>query len=161
MNKDEEKKLKWYKEIYNKPTLWYKLPSEYIDYQDQNFWKVFNFIVERLHIKLEEAYEQIDAVNNLSQIPLEYRTKELCLLTLVSYPTTTLKYIPNEFKTEEICQIAFLANPKNNFKYIPDKFKTEEMCAEAVSANPKNYKFIPEIYRKKYMPKYLKTTQHK
>lgn len=117
----KKKKLKWYKGIYNKPTLWYKLPSEYIDYQDPNFWKVFNYIVERLHIKLEEAYEQIDAVNSLSQIPLEYRTKELCLLTLVSYPTTTLKYIPNEFKTEEMCIEAFNANKKiiNSYqKYI-------------------------------------------
>lgn len=117
----KKKKLKWYKGIYNKPTLWYKLPSEYIDYQDPNFWKVFNFIVERLHIKLEEAYEQIDAVNSLSQIPLEYRTKELCLLTLVSYPTTTLKYIPNEFKTEEMCIEAFNTNKKiiNSYqKYI-------------------------------------------
>lgn len=117
----KKKKLKWYKGIYNKPTLWYKLPSEYIDYQDPNFWKVFNFIVERLHIKLEEAYEQIDAVNSLSQIPLEYRTKELCLLTLVSYPTTTLKYIPNEFKTEEMCIESFNANKKiiNSYqKYI-------------------------------------------
>ena len=97
------------------------MPSEYIDYQDPNFWKVFNYIVERLHIKLEEAYEQIDAVNSLSQIPLEYRTKELCLLTLVSYPTTTLKYIPNEFKTEEMCIEAFNANKKiiNSYqKYI-------------------------------------------
>ena len=117
----KKKKLKWYKGIYNKPTLWYKLPSEYIDYQDPNFWKVFNYIVERLHIKLEEAYEQIDAVNSLSQIPLEYRTKELCLLTLVSYPTTTLKYIPNEFKTEEMCIESFNANKKiiNSYqKYI-------------------------------------------
>lgn len=151
MNKYEEEKLNWYREIFNKPTLWYKLPSEYIDYQDSNFWKVFYFVIERLNIDLKTAYEQIDAINNLSKIPLEYREKNLCLLAFTANPATTLKYIPDEFKTEEICQIAFLANPKSNFKYIPDTFKTEEMCIEAFNANPKNYKFIPEIYRKKYM----------
>lgn len=124
------------------------MPNEYIDYQDPNFWQLFNFIVERLRIDLKEAYEQPDAINNLSQIPLEYRIKELCLLALATNPSTILKYIPDEIKTEEICQIAFIANLKSNFKYIPDKFKTEEMCEEAFNANPKNYKFIPAIYRK-------------
>ena len=161
MNKYEFNKLKWYQEIYNKPTLWYQMPDEYIDYKDSNFWKVFNFVIKRLNINVKDAYEQIEAINNIAQIPLEYRTQELCFIALSAHPSTTLKYIPDEFKNYEICQIAFLANPKSNFKYIPDKFKTEEMCAEEVSANPKNYKFIPEIYRKKYMPKYLKTTQHK
>lgn len=131
------------------------MPNEYIDYQDPNFWQLFNFIVERLRIDLKEAYEQLDAINNLSQIPLEYRIKELCLLALAINPSTTLKYIPDEIKTEEICQIAFIANLKSNFKYILDKFKTEEMCEEAFNANPKNYKFIPAIYRKMYMQEFI------
>lgn len=131
------------------------MPNEYIDYQDPNFWQLFNFIVERLRIDLKEAYEQLDAINNLSQIPLEYRIKELCLLALATNPSTTLKYIPDEIKTEEICQIVFIANLKSNFKYIPDKFKTEEMCEEAFNANPKNYKFIPAIYRKMYMQEFI------
>ena len=157
MNNYQKNKIKWYHEINNKPTLWYKMPNEYIDYQDPNFWKLFNFIIEKLKIDLKEAYEQIDAINNLSLIPLEYRAEELCIFALARHPSTTLKYIPDEFKTDEICQIAFLANPKSNFKYIPDKYKNEEMCVAAVRANPKNYKFIPEIYLKKICKKTYKT----
>ena len=155
MNNYQKEKINWYQEINNKPTLWYKMPNEYIDYQDPNFWKLFHFIIERLKIDLKEAYEQIDAINNLFQIPLEYRTKELCIFALVTHPSTTLKYIPNEIKTKEMCEFAFNANPKSNFKYIPDAFKTDEMCQEAFNVNPKNYKFIPEMYRKKEMQKYM------
>lgn len=150
------KKKDWYQKIYDKPTLWYQIPKEFIDLSDKKFWKLFIFVINRLRIDYKEALITIDSHNHLSEIPEEYRTLDLCLLALSTHPSTALKYIPDKLKTQEMCQIAFLANPKSNFKYIPDKFKTEDMCIEAFNANPKNYKFIPEIYRKKHMQEVMK-----
>ena len=147
MNNYEEEKALWYNKIHNKPTLWYQMPGEYIDYNDANFWNLFSFVIQRLRMDYEEALIMIDAQNHLSEIPEEYRSLELCLLALSTHPATTLKYIPEHLKTKEMCEMAFLANPKSNFKYIPDKFKTETMCIEAYKANHKNYQFIPEIYQ--------------
>lgn len=147
MNNYEEEKALWYNKIHNKPTLWYQMPGEYIDYNDANFWNLFSFVIQRLRMDYEEALIMIDAQNHLSEIPEEYRSLELCLLALSTHPATTLKYIPEHLKTKEMCEIAFLANPKSNFKYIPDKFKTETMCIQAYKANHKNYQFIPEIYQ--------------
>ena len=147
MNNYEEEKVLWYNKIHNKPTLWYQMPGEYIDYNDANFWNLFSFVIQRLRMDYEEALIMIDAQNHLSEIPEEYRSLELCLLALSTHPATTLKYIPEHLKTKEMCEMAFLANPKSNFKYIPDKFKTETMCIEAYKANHKNYQFIPEIYQ--------------
>ena len=147
MNNYEEEKALWYNKIHNKPTLWYQMPGEYIDYNDANFWNLFSFVIQRLRMDYEEALIMIDAQNHLSEIPEEYRSIELCLLALSTHPATTLKYIPEHLKTKEMCEMAFLANPKSNFKYIPDKFKTETMCIEAYKANHKNYQFIPEIYQ--------------
>lgn len=147
MNNYEEEKALWYNKIHNKPTLWYQMPGEYIDYNDANFWNLFSFVIQRLRMDYEEALIMIDAQNHLSEIPEEYRSIELCLLALSTHPATTLKYIPEHLKTKEMCEIAFLANPKSNFKYIPDKFKTETMCIQAYKANHKNYQFIPEIYQ--------------
>ena len=147
MNNYEKEKILWYNQIYDKPTLWYQMPNEYIDYNDANFWKLFSFVIQRLRLNYEETLITIDAQNHLSEIPEEYRSLELCLLALSYHPATTLKYIPEHLKTKEMCEIAFLANPKSNFKYIPDKFKTETMCVEAYKANPKNVRFIPKIYQ--------------
>ena len=147
MNNYEKEKVLWYNQIYDKPTLWYQMPNEYIDYNDANFWKLFSFVIQRLRLNYEETLITIDAQNHLSEIPEEYRSLDLCLLALSYHPATTLKYIPEHLKTKEMCEIAFLANPKSNFKYIPDKFKTETMCVEAYKANHKNARFIPEIYQ--------------
>ncbi len=147
MNNYEKEKAEWYNEIYNKPTLWYQMPSEYIDYEDANFWDLFSFVIQKLRIDYEEALIMIDAQNHLSEISKEYRSLELCLLALSTHPSTTLKYIPETLKTREMCEIAFSANPKSNFKYIPDKFKSETMCIEAYNANHKNARFIPKIYQ--------------
>ncbi len=144
----KNEKLKYYQEVYNKPTLWYKIKEEYIDYKDENFWKLFNFVIQRLKMNYEEELMNINAPSHISEIPIHYRTLELCLLTITLKPQTALKYIPDEIKTKEMCEIAFYANPKSNFKYIPDKFKTEKMCEEALIANPKNIHFIPNTYLK-------------
>ena len=34
MNNYEKEKILWYNQIYDKPTLWYQMPNEYIDYNE-------------------------------------------------------------------------------------------------------------------------------
>ena len=113
------------------------MPNEYIDYQDTNFWQLFNFIVERLHIDLKEAYEQLDAINNLSQIPLEYRIKELCLLALATNPSTTLKYIPDEIKTKKSVKYLLLQTLKVTLNIFQINLKQRKCVKKHLMPIPK------------------------
>ena len=161
MDNYEKEKNKWYRQIYDKPTLWYQLPDEYIDLSDENFWKMLNFVIKHLRLDYSETLKMINAPRYISQIPIKYRTYEICLIAIIENPSTSLKYIPDEIKTEEMCNLAFKSNPKSNFKYIPDKFKTMEMCEEAIQANHKNYRFIPEKIKTLEITTYIPKKHHK
>ena len=110
---------------------------------------------------------------NLSQIPLEKRSKELCYLAM-NIDANNIKYVPDRFKTQEMC-IKAVSKDVNNIRYVPtelqvqemwnlvvlkdvsniidvpEKFLTQEMCNLVMSKNINNIIYIPVQYQKQEM----------
>jgi Domain of unknown function (DUF4116) len=79
---------------------------------------------------------------NLTQIPEELRTPEICKLA-VSQEGWTLGSVPKQLRTPEICKLA-VSQEGRALNAVPFNIRTPELCKLAVSQNGRALLFVPE-----------------
>ncbi len=100
----------------------------------------------------------------LEEIPVDYRTKEVCKVAVMKNGSSIkdvpaefrkdfyldavmsgrgLSNIPEEDRTDRICTIAVDKNPQE-FRYVPVDKRSYTLCMIAVDKNAENFEYVPE-----------------
>lgn len=94
----------------------------------------------------EEYLEMVKgAPNRLNEVPVEFRTEEMCRIAVTEGRGMNLQYVPDEVCTEEMCLAAVNQHGKN-LEYVPERFRTEEIYTVAVKSYPRMLKEVPKEY---------------
>jgi len=83
------------------------------------------------------------SATSLELIPVELRTKEICLLSVTKASTAAvLKFVPKELRDVKLCEIAVRGRGEN-LKFVPAKLKLQNICQLAVKKDPRSIQFVP------------------
>lgn len=79
------------------------------------------------------------ALGYLNEIPVEYRTKDVCKLAVMKNGSS-IKYVPEEFKKDFYLDAAMTGRGLSN---IPEEDRTDRICAIAVDKNADEFRYVP------------------
>ena len=83
------------------------------------------------------------SASSLELIPVELRTKEVCLSSLTKASTVAvLKFVPKELRDLKLCEIAVKGRGEN-LKFVPAKLKLQNICELAVKNDPRAIQYVP------------------
>ncbi len=100
---------------------------------------------ERLYHILQKYITQKIAENaksDISNIPKEFLTPEICLRAVNYEYATAFQYIPIEMRDEKVSAMA-VSKDKDNFKLVPFEQKSVALSRKAILDNFENYVYIP------------------
>lgn len=115
----------------------------YIEYRKIHVCgKLFKFLDEKKHrrdtnkyLNMIDNYEKV-CYFGLSRVPLEYRTKEICIKA-IKYNPDDIKYVPKQFLSKELCIEAFMSCPSlYTIEYLPIQSLSYDLVKYAIEYNP-------------------------
>ena len=127
------------------------LPEHIIEEADREIYEMvmdsFNnrhrsVIVKKLPksiISQEICLRSVGAGGYLSEIPEEYRTKEICKLAVMKNGSS-IKDVPAEFKKDFYLDAAMTGRGLSS---IPEEDRTDRLCAIAVDKNSEEFRYVP------------------
>jgi len=90
-------------------------------------------------ISQEICLKSADTRGYLSEIPEEYRTKEVCKVAVMKNGSS-IKDVPAEFKKDFYLDAAMTGRGLSS---IPEEDRTDRLCAIAVDKNPREFQYVP------------------